>query len=82
MQVQADLPVGASRLCSGARRSFFFRMKYNKIPVKVEEKEPLANSSKKKGEKPDNLDGFWIIVTFKQMCVCSLMFVGFVFVSD
>uniref|UniRef100_A0A673MNV7 Aryl hydrocarbon receptor nuclear translocator-like 2 n=1 Tax=Sinocyclocheilus rhinocerous TaxID=307959 RepID=A0A673MNV7_9TELE len=47
LQVQTELPVGAAQLCSGAWRSFFCRMKYNKVTIK-QEKDFQAGASKKK----------------------------------
>ncbi|XP_025023366.1 aryl hydrocarbon receptor nuclear translocator-like protein 2 [Python bivittatus] len=46
LQVHMDFQAGSSRLHSGARRSFFCRIKYTKNTVK-EEKESLPNSKKK-----------------------------------
>ncbi|XP_064417989.1 aryl hydrocarbon receptor nuclear translocator-like protein 2 [Latimeria chalumnae] len=52
MQVQAAIPAGSTRLCSGVWRSFFCRMKYNKVAQEEEEgKEFLSISSKKKDPK-------------------------------
>uniref|UniRef100_A0A670Y0U9 Basic helix-loop-helix ARNT like 2 n=1 Tax=Pseudonaja textilis TaxID=8673 RepID=A0A670Y0U9_PSETE len=50
LQVNMDFHVGSSPLHSGARRSFFCRIKYTKIAVK-EEKEQSANSKKKDHKK-------------------------------
>ncbi|XP_070803883.1 basic helix-loop-helix ARNT-like protein 2 [Pituophis catenifer annectens] len=50
LQVRMDFQAGSSPLHSGARRSFFCRIKYTKNAVK-EEKEPSSNSKKKDHKK-------------------------------
>ncbi|XP_067438151.1 basic helix-loop-helix ARNT-like protein 2 isoform X2 [Thunnus thynnus] len=48
VQVQADTPVRASHLSTGARRSFFCRMKHSRVAGKHEDKRTLPSTSKKK----------------------------------
>ncbi|XP_053200205.1 basic helix-loop-helix ARNT-like protein 2 [Scomber japonicus] len=48
VQVQADTPVRASHLSTGARRSFFCRMKHSRVAGKHEDRSLLPSTSKKK----------------------------------